>query len=349
VHNIVWAMPAGAFKRELGRGERVLPGLWRLRLPLPWPGIPHCNAWAIRMGDADGDGILLIDCGMHLDPDGDDPGSLSQLERAMGQVGLALEQVRKLLITHAHPDHWGQAATVMQRSGCELWMHPNHGHGVGLERDSDSALAHTIEIARAGGVPERTLALYLERIKDTPTGIAAVVAPDHELVNGVSVDSALGAWSVHETPGHAPSEICLFQAERRVLISGDHLLGRISLYYDFGWSRDPIAEYLDSLELVDALNARLCLSGHGKPFTDVRAHVLATRRTVAERLTATRAALDSRPRTALELVPSIYGEQLVPQTASWRLTEALCMLQHLCLQGLAAREADGPAERWYQP
>ncbi len=322
-----------------------MPGLWRLRLPLPWPGVPHCNAWAIRSGD----GIVLVDCGMHLDRDDDQPGSLSQLELAMAQVGLALEQVRKLVITHAHTDHWGEAATVMQQSGCELWMHPDHAHGSERERDSASALAHTMEIARAGGVPERTLLTYLERIKDTPTGIAAIVPPDHELVNGVTVESALGDWSVYETPGHAPSEVCLFQPEQRVLISGDHLLGRISLYYDFGWSRDPITEFLSSLEVVDALDARLCLSGHGKPFIDVRAHVVATKQAVADRLAAARSALDRRPRTALELIPSIFGEQLTPQTATWRLTEALCMLQHLCLEGFAARESDGSTERWYQP
>jgi len=338
-------MPAGAVKRELGRGERVIPGLWRLRLPLPWPGVPHCNAWAIRSGD----GVVLVDCGLYLEGDGEQPGTLSQLERAMAQVGLALEQVSKLVITHAHTDHWGAAAAVMERSGCELWMHPNHAHGSERERDSATALAHIMEIARAGGVPERTLLAYLDQIKDTPTGIAAIVAPDHDLVNGVTVDSDLGPWRVYETPGHAPSQVCLFQDERRVLISGDHLLGRISLYYDFGWTQDPIAEFLASLDLVDTLDARLCLSGHGKPFTDVRAHIVATRQAVAERLAAARAALDRRPRTALELIPSIYGEQLIPETANWRLTEALCVLQHLCLEGVAARESDGVVERWYQP
>src|SRR5580692_11678270 len=104
------AMPSVSAKRELGRGEKVLPGLWRLRLPLPFPGIPHCNAWAIQSGD----GLVLVDCGIHEAAGEDHPSSLSQLERAMAQVGLRLEQVHKLVITHAHVDHWGQAATVIQ-------------------------------------------------------------------------------------------------------------------------------------------------------------------------------------------------------------------------------------------
>src|SRR5205807_1022071 len=87
-------------KRELGRGERVLPGLWRLRLPLPWPGVPHGNAWAIAAGS----GIVLVDTGTH------EAGSLAQLERALDQVNLRLEHVRLLVCTHAHSDHWGQAA-----------------------------------------------------------------------------------------------------------------------------------------------------------------------------------------------------------------------------------------------
>jgi glyoxylase-like metal-dependent hydrolase (beta-lactamase superfamily II) len=93
VTNIVRAV---ARQRELGRGERVLPGLWRLRLPLPWPGVPHCNAWAIAAGS----GIVLIDTGMH------EPGSMAQLERAMDQVNLRPELVRLVACTHAHSDHW---------------------------------------------------------------------------------------------------------------------------------------------------------------------------------------------------------------------------------------------------
>src|SRR4051794_41884054 len=71
-------------QRVIGRGERVLPGLWRLRLPLPWPGVPHGNAWAIAAGD----GIVLVDTGVH------EPGSMGHLERALAQVNLRLEQGR---------------------------------------------------------------------------------------------------------------------------------------------------------------------------------------------------------------------------------------------------------------
>ena len=69
------------------------------------------------------------------------------------------------------------------------------------------------------------------------------------------------------------------------------MLGRISLYFDYGWTPDPIGEFLASLDVVDELDARLALSGHGKPFLDVHGHIEGNRRLVAERLEATRAAV----------------------------------------------------------
>src|SRR5579884_482721 len=230
--------------REVGRGERVLPGLWRLRLPLPWPGVPHCNAWAIAAGD----GVVLVDCGMH------EPGSLGHLERALEQVRLRLEHVRLLACTHAHSDHYGQAATVLDRARCELWMHPDHAHMTRAAEDPEAAFARRLEVARQSGVPAEPLRQWAEGRKNQGYGIAAVVEPQRPLVDGVTIDSDLGTWEIVETPGHAPSHVCLFQPERRVLISGDHLLGRVSLYYDYGWSPDPVGEFLSSLDVVERLN-----------------------------------------------------------------------------------------------
>jgi glyoxylase-like metal-dependent hydrolase (beta-lactamase superfamily II) len=325
-------------QRELGRGERVLPGLWRLRLPLPWPGVPHGNAWALAAGS----GVVLVDTGAH------EPGSLAQLELALHQVRLALDDVRLVVCTHAHADHYGQAAPIVELVGCELWLHPNNEHARRPLRDPEDALAQRIEIARQSGVPEAALALYAERAKDLPSFFAAWREPDRALVSGVEIETDLGAWTVHETPGHAPSHVCLFQPERRVLISGDHLLGRVSLYYEYGWTPDPVGEFLRSLDLVEALDARLCVAGHGRPFTDVSAHIEANRTLVRERVESVAAALGGEPRTVVEIVPELYGEPITEVNAAWRLSETLCYLRHLEVEGRVtheAPEAAGP-ELW---
>jgi len=325
-------------RRELGRGERVLPGLWRLRLPLPWPGVPHCNAWAIAAGS----GVVLVDTGMH------EPGSLAQLERALEEVNLRLEHIRLIVCTHAHADHWGQAAPIRDRAGCEFWMHPNHRHATAAAEDPGAQLAHRLEIARQSGVPAATLERYAERHRaEARSGIARVIEPDRALVDGVRVASDLGEWIAYETPGHAPSHVCLFQPEHRLLISGDHVLGRISLYYDYGWTPDPVGEFLNSLDVVDRLDARLGLSGHGRPFVDVHGHIAASRRLVHHRLKTLLEALAGRAATALELAPLIHGEErLTEENAAWLLSETLCYLEHLARSGRVARELDGATARW---
>ena len=141
-------------KRELGRGERVLPGVWRLRLPLPWPGVPHVNAFAVRAGD----GIVLFDTGMATD-DGQ-----RQLELALAQVGFRLEDVRLVVCTHAHADHYGLAGPIVDRAGCELWIHPAWGHVRAMIDDPDAALDRRIEVARQSGVP----AAGLEALRAAP-------------------------------------------------------------------------------------------------------------------------------------------------------------------------------------
>jgi glyoxylase-like metal-dependent hydrolase (beta-lactamase superfamily II) len=331
-------MPHSTRKREVGRGEKVLPGLWRLRLPLPWPGVPHCNAWAIAAGD----GIVLVDTGMH------EPGSFAHLERALHQVRLRVENVRLLVCTHAHADHYGQAAAVVERSGCELWMHPAHQHMLGYASDPDAALSSRVEVARQSGVPEAPLAAYAEARKGQSSGIDRIVAPDRKLVPGVEVETDLGTWFTYETPGHAPSHVCLYQPERRLLLSGDHLLGRVSLYFDVGWSPDPVGEFLSSLEVVEGLDARLCLPGHGRTFADVQAHIDANRALVGRRLERIEHALAPAPRTAFDALPELYGEAVTPLNASWWLTETRAYLLHLEAGGRVMRlpGADGGPERW---
>jgi glyoxylase-like metal-dependent hydrolase (beta-lactamase superfamily II) len=325
-------------QRELGRGERVLPGLWRLRLPLPWPGVPHCNAWAIAAGP----GIVLVDTGMHQ------IGSLAQLERALDQVNLRLEHVRLLACTHAHSDHWGQAAPVCERAGCEFWLHPNHAHATRAADDPEAAIARRVEVGRQSGVSEEALARYAHRAREIPSGIAKVIEPDRDLVAGVVIETDLGDWTVHETPGHAPSHVCMFQPERRLLISGDHVLGRISLFYDYGWTPDPVGEFLGSLDVVAELDARLALSGHGRPFVDVHGHIAGNRRLVAERLEAVLAAVDAGLTTAVEISPLVYGEPLTEYNANWLLSQTMCYLRHLERAGILAGEPDGGAERWHR-
>jgi glyoxylase-like metal-dependent hydrolase (beta-lactamase superfamily II) len=324
-------------RREAPRTERVLPGVWRLRLPLPWPGVPHGNVWAVA---ADG-GIVLFDTGIG------GRGRLREFDLALAQAGFGLEDVRLLVCTHSHTDHYGLAAPIVEAASCELWMHPAWEHVRLLADDPAAALEQRIEVARQSGVPMAALERYRERRDDEESGIEAIVEPDRDLVAGVEVETDLGVWRAHETPGHAPSHVVLHQPERRLMISGDHLLGRTVLFFDHGHSPDPVGEFLRSLDEVEPLEVGLVLAGHGRPFRDVDAKIAESRQRVGELLAKVRAALAEGERTAFEIVAELVGPENVnsPATA-WALQIVLSCLDHLTLLGEAEPVADTDPQRW---
>jgi glyoxylase-like metal-dependent hydrolase (beta-lactamase superfamily II) len=282
---------------------------------------------------------VLFDTGMHQ------ADSLSQLERALAMCDLRLDDLRLVVCTHAHSDHYGQAATLVELTGCELWMHPNHEHMTRMAEDPEAVYARRIEVARQSGVPEEPLRRYASQLSSRESGISGVIEPDRDLLDGVTIPSELGDWIAYETPGHAPSHVCLFQPERRLLISGDHLLGRISLYFDYGYTPDPVGEFLRSLDVVERLGARLCLAGHGRTFTDVHAHIQGNRKLVGERLASVLQAVSGGPLTAFDVVPHVYGDSLSQQNAQWLLSEILAYLTHLEATG-QARRIPGEPQRW---
>jgi glyoxylase-like metal-dependent hydrolase (beta-lactamase superfamily II) len=328
---------AGDARAEAPRTERIVPGIWRLRLALPWPGVPHGNAWAVA---ADG-GVVLFDTGIG------GRGRLRQLDLALAQAGFGVEDVRLVVCTHSHTDHYGLAAPICEAAGCELWMHPKWEHVRLLADDPEAALEQRLEVARQSGVPPAALARYRESRSDSETGIDAIKVPDRELVPGVEVETDLGAWQVHETPGHAPSHVVLHQPERRLMVTGDHLLGRTVLFFDHGHPPDPVGEFLSSLDEVEPLDVGLCLPGHGRPFRDPEAKIAEARRQVAELHGKVRDSLAGGERTAFDIVAEILGPENVATPASaWVLQIVLSFLDHMAIAGEAAAVEGTDPQRW---
>lgn len=299
--------------------------------------MPHVNAWAVRSGD----GVVLFDTGIGGREGG------GQLEIGLRGAGFSLADVRLLVCTHAHSDHYGAAGTVVDAAGCELWMHPAWGHVRAMVEDPDRAWERRIEVARQSGVPDWALERYEQRRGDDPL-FDRIVEPDRELLAGVEVETDLGPWRVHETPGHAPSHVVFHQPERRLMISGDHLLGRVSLFFDYGHSPDPVGEFLGGLDEVEGLRTDLCLAGHGRPFRDIPAKIAANRALVEEQMGRVRDALAAGPKPAFETVPALLGEHFSAATAAWGLQLALAYLDHLAIRG-EAEPLPGSDPRVWRP
>src|SRR4051812_12785038 len=324
-------------KAEAPRTEKVLPGIWRLRLPLPWPGVPHGNAWAV---EHDG-GVVMFDTGIG------GKGKLRQLDLALAQAGVGVEDVRLVVCTHSHTDHYGLAGAIVERADCELWMHPRWEHVRLLADDPEAALEARIEVARQSGVSPAALERYREARSDNETGIDILKEPDRELVPGVEVETDLGTWQVVETPGHAPSHVVLHQPERRLLISGDHLLGRTVLFFDHGHSPDPVGEFLRGLDEVEPLAVDLVLPGHGRPFRDPEVKIAEARRQVVELIGKVKASLVEGEKTAFQIVGEIVGaENVNTPVSAWVLQIVLSCLDHLTILGEVEQVDGTDPQRW---
>ncbi|HTT94566.1 MAG TPA: MBL fold metallo-hydrolase [Solirubrobacterales bacterium] len=321
------------------RTERIQPGIFRLKLPCPWPGVPHGNAWAVQRGS----GLVLFDTGMG------GPGRLRMLDVALAQSGFGVDDIELVVCTHTHSDHYGLAASICEQAGCELWMHPKWDHIRLQVDDPEAALERRLEVGRMSGVPLTALDRYRDERVGKPTNeIDGIRGPDRELVPGVEVETDLGAWQVYETPGHAPSHVCLHQPERRLLISGDHLLGRTVIFFDYGHTPDPFGEYLASLDVIEPLPVGLCLPGHGKPFRDPAAKIVAARDQARDLLDKVRAEIaDGAEPTAFEVVEGIVGrDNLGAGNAGFVLQIVLACLDHLAVLGEAHPVPDSDPQRW---
>ena len=318
------------------RADKVVPGIWRLRLPLPWDATPHGNAYAVSAAD----GVVLFDTGY-----GGSEG-IDQLELGLKLAGHRLDDITLVACTHAHSDHYGCAATIVERVGCPLWIHPAWDHVRLAATDPDAALDRRLDVARASGVPEALVEAIEAIRRNAESGFDGAIGPDRELLDGVLVETDLGAWRTYETPGHAPSHVVFHQSERGILLSGDQIVGRVFLYFDHGHTPDPVGEFLSSLEVIDSLDVGLCLSGHGRPFRDVSPKIDANRAEVARQLDQVRRSLAGGPLTPYEIVVATLGTETPdPGFLGYWLEMTLSYLTRLERLGQAVQVDDSPV-RW---
>jgi glyoxylase-like metal-dependent hydrolase (beta-lactamase superfamily II) len=316
----------------------VADGLWRLRLPTPWPQISHANAYAIDAADG---GVVLVDagCGGHAS-------GLEAVEKALGDRGRGLGDVTDLVITHLHSDHFGSASSIVERTGCRVWASRDDEHFLGAWRDPEHHRAARERMARRLGVPDEVVPA-MEDVREETDGIDGELVADEPLVPGVSVPTALGDWEVIQASGHAPSQVCLHLPGRGLLIVGDVVGPVLAPFFDLGFSPDPVAEHIESLRRLQSLEVRQILPGHGRPLDDPDALLEANIAGIEERVARLEREIRAAPGTGWELFTRVHGGSLDASTRVWRLWETAAYLDHLVCSGRVVEEsASGGASRF---
>jgi len=151
---------------------------------------------------------------------------------------------------------------------------------------------------------------------------------------------------VVETPGHAPTHIVLVDGDRIIL--GDLLSPAFTPWFDYGYSNDPVAEFLGSLDRVEALGPfALALPGHGRALEDMPSIIAGHRAGVADRLDATVSAIRDGASSGYEITRLVFGDGGRTEMV-WRLTEIAAYLRHLRLAGIVMREQDADGRFAYR-
>ena len=303
------------------RAEELLDGIWRLTLPVPYSPRGTVNCYLLDSAD----GPCLVDCGTSLAP------GWEALEHALAQAGTKPQAIALLVCTHAHPDHYGLAATMKEQTRCTLALAPGPLAVADVLRDPIVPLERRRELVRRAGVPEAAAAAALRTPGDDCHHER--VHPDLQLHDGDPVHSRRGPWRVVAAPGHAPTQVALFHERTRVLISADLTVTLKLPYLEYGHSRDPWAEQIASLGRCRNLAATLLLPGHGEPVADPDATLGDALRCFEAVPGLVLASAAHGPLSAYEIVLDILGEDAPFYVRHMSLAGALCVLERLVDSG----------------
>ena len=309
------------------RRREPAPGVFRLVLPLPFPGLDRVNAYLLE----DGGSSFLVDCGI-WDPNADD-GGFGELEAAVAETGHKLDELRALIITHAHIDHFGMAGRILEEVGCELWMHEAVQSQLEMYGNPDPHAEEMRAMLADHGVSDEEIG-ELTAFEDWRPFVHGLPGASRWLREGDTFDAGDRTWTVVHTPGHDPAHVCLWAAKDRILISGDTLLGSVTPHIDFrrGYD-DPLGDYLASLAKIEALDPALVLPGHGRPFEEGAERARVTASHHDRRLGAIVQVVRREPHSANEITDEIFGDTLLNFQRRLAFGEALAHLAYLRKNG----------------
>lgn len=252
---------------EYGKLIEVAEGVLWTRMPLPF-SLAHINLWLL----ADGDGWTIIDTGIKND-------DTKQHWQNIFDNNLSGRPVKRIMLTHLHPDHMGLADWLLQKWSAPLWMTQTEWLYAQLNNQrEDSSLASNFPTYYSRlGVPMATATnmknmfkFYREMVGPPPSSYRRVKAGDWIKINNRD-------WHVYIGRGHSPEHACYYCPDLNVLIGGDQLLPRITPSVSVSPEEpegNPLQMFVDSLDQFYNLPADcLVLPSHELPYRGVHARL----------------------------------------------------------------------------
>jgi glyoxylase-like metal-dependent hydrolase (beta-lactamase superfamily II) len=313
-----------------GETIELRPGVHWLRMPLPFR-LDHINLWLLE----DGDGWTIVDTGLF------NAKTISLWETILATC-LDGRPVRRVLVTHFHPDHVGLAGWLCDRLGVGLWMTRMEwlsARSWSLDRDP-SVHDHQTAFLHTTGCPGTLLA---ETRHDSPR-YASLVSPVPRaftrLSDGGSVAIGGRIWTVVTGTGHSPEHGCLYCPELKLMISGDQILPKITPIVAVELDEpdaNPLEDFLSTIAKMRALPEDTdILPSHNFPFSGLHGRLDELTRHHDDRLALFAGACD-RPMTAMQLSDAIFTQPMDSQNVTFAIGETVAHLNYLHRHGSIVR------------
>lgn len=314
-----------------GAHHQVANGIHWCRHDLPF-ALDHINTWLLQ----DHDKWVIVDTGVSDDRSQDGWRNILDGE-------LSGSEISKIIVTHYHPDHIGNADWLSKRSLASVWMSSSEfltAHAVFDKAATHSAQA-TGALFRQHGLPDDEVDSvsakgdhYKPLVRSLPTSFLRIT-------NGETLDVGESSWQIIVGSGHSPEHLSLFCETEQVLISGDMLLPKISTnvaVWPYSSESNPLKEFLTSIDLFQDLPVdTLVLPSHGLPFIGMHSRIHELKMHHEERLNKLLSVCDE-PKNAFQVLPLLFERTLDTYQTFFAMGEAIAHLNFLWWEGELTRQ-----------